>query len=292
VAVRAPHDALGDLVSEALQRHLSIDQVRDVRGLGADVIEVEYGSVGLTAVRARRSAQDVIDIGRVTRAALADHGRGAAALDRTSPVATGAHHLAERQLFVQAGRSRPEVGKLSESHPLSPDMVELEKDGVALAAVGARVRHEIGEQVRLGAQTPAGQGSAGLRAVQIAARAEVLPGTTPASVLTAPEQGGGEHETAPPAAPPVAKVGNRKPAPSELLGARGLETPCGRWRLPGPRACRADSDTEGLRDGAQRCPLCPEPPCGLLFGCLSAHGSMLASTPERSAHNLAAWIVL
>jgi hypothetical protein len=60
-------------------------------------------------------------------------------------VATGAHHLAERQLFVQAGGSLPEVGKLSEAHPLPPDMVELEKDRVALAAVDARVRHEIGE---------------------------------------------------------------------------------------------------------------------------------------------------
>jgi hypothetical protein len=291
VAVRAPHDALSDLVLEELQRHLSTDQIRDVRGLAADVIEVEHNSVRLPAVRAIRSSQYFVDVVGVTRSALADDGRWAATLDRTSSMATGAHHFAERQLFVQAGGPDPEVGKLTKTHPFSPDMVELENDGVGGAAVGARVRHEIREQVGLCAQTPAGERGAGLRAVQIAARLEVLPATPSAPVLTAPEQRCREHQPAAVATPLGAKVGHRKPAADELRGARSLEVPCRRWGLSGPHAYRADTDTQRLRDGAKRGALCPEPPRGLLFGSLRAHESMLAPTSDRSARNLAAWIV-
>lgn len=288
MAVCTPHDALRDLVLNALQRHLSIDQVRDIRGLEADVIEVEHGSIRMTAVRARRSSQEVIDVARVTRSALADDGPWAATLDRTSPMATGAHHFAERQLFVQASRARPEVGKLRETHSFSPDMVELEKDGVALAAVKARVRNEIGEQVGLGALAPTDQRGARLGAVQVAARLEVLPATPSAPVLTASEHRCGEHQPAAAATPPGAKVSHRKPAADELRGARGLKVRRRRRGRPRPHAHRGDTDTEGLRDGAKRGALCPEPPRGLLFGSLRAHESMLPTTSDRPARTLAA----
>lgn len=54
MAVRAPDDALGELLLQKVERTLVHDQLRDVGGLGADMIEIENDGIPAGDGNARR----------------------------------------------------------------------------------------------------------------------------------------------------------------------------------------------------------------------------------------------
>ena len=62
MAVRAPHDALGDLRQDPLERVLASREVHDARRLDADVVEIQQRQLSFTAVDAPGGHHDAVGV--------------------------------------------------------------------------------------------------------------------------------------------------------------------------------------------------------------------------------------
>jgi len=152
MTVRAPHLALVDLPMEAIQARLAIYEVRDRTRLVAYVVEFEHLRIVHPAVDTRRAFEDRAHEGDVP---LATRGHPLAnalwpAVLRSSSMAARADDVASRDLLVETAQSNAGVCELSDRGRLVSQMVELQYDGIHLAAIDAPVGLEVRENVRLG----------------------------------------------------------------------------------------------------------------------------------------------
>lgn len=223
MAVRTPHDALLDLALQALERDLAIDELRDIRALGTHMIEVEQHRICLTAIGASRPSQDLGDVASVALPIRSSAGACSATIGRAAPVAARTHDLAQRDLLVEPRRRGSQMGELGKPHPLLGEVIELEHDRVALAAVGARVVQQVREQMTFRPDPPRNAGCAGLGTVEVPAIAEVLAAAAAAAVLAAPEGAQRQSEPAPAAPSQASERRHRKPATGQGLCAHPLQ---------------------------------------------------------------------
>jgi hypothetical protein len=103
-------------------------------------------------------------------------------------VTADAHHVAQRDLFIEARRLDPILGELADIGVLAADVIELEHNGVRLAAVCAGMTLEVVKDVLFGAQAPALECSARLLAMKITPFNEVLAKAAPATPLSPAER--------------------------------------------------------------------------------------------------------
>ena len=158
MAVRAADLTACDLVAETLQARFPPHELRDRRGLLADVIEVQYADIRLAAVDAAGGGQRFecgSQIARVRlgpRRAVAAVGLQPTPAPATRSAATMAvrtHDLAARDLREEDRLAHAPPYERGYVRTLRSHMIELEHDRVHLPAVEARVRSEIGKYERL-----------------------------------------------------------------------------------------------------------------------------------------------
>ena len=157
MAVRAADLALANLLVDRGKTAAVPRESRDRRALGADVIELEDDRIAFLAVDARISAQDVEQVGdvpcdvriRVWPCRSIRHGAASPpTADRgSSPMTVRADDLAPRDLRIDGLHRRPIREQLRDARRLLADVIELQDDRVALAAVDARGSAKVVEYV-------------------------------------------------------------------------------------------------------------------------------------------------
>lgn len=163
--------------------------------LGSDVVELQDDGIPLSAVDARVLAKDLEDMSEVPRDVRTSvrarrDGRRCRAPPPTpdggpAAMAVCAHDLAPGDLGIDGFRRRRVGDQVGDVRRLLPDMIELQDDRVALAAVGARPSAKVSENVlahRLRARDLCG---VRLATMQISARSEVGGEAGPAPPLQA-----------------------------------------------------------------------------------------------------------
>jgi hypothetical protein len=162
--------------------------------LVAQVIELEDYCVALATVDARASCEHRADVREVTgdrtgriRATrvVGIDASPARSLPRTSAMAVGAHDLAPSDLGVDGLERRTVGDQRADVCGLVSHVVELQHDRVALAAIDARVRAEVLQDVRLERTGAGALRGFGLIAMEVAARAEIGGEARPAVPLVA-----------------------------------------------------------------------------------------------------------
>jgi hypothetical protein len=162
-------------------------EIRDLRGLAPEMVEVQDGGVRLPAIRTTSAIEDRANVVGVAPAARACRSRCTASACGAPAVTADANDLAEFDLRVEPGWGGAVVGELREVPALASHVVELQYDRVGLAAVDARVSQEMRQEMSFCAQPACGPCGAGLRSMKLAAVGEVRPRATTTPVLPAPE---------------------------------------------------------------------------------------------------------
>jgi len=216
MTVRTPHLAFTDLGVDRRDAAAVPRELRDRRALRPDVIELEHDGIALSAIDARLSAQEAEDVSQVSvDARIRARPRRLACRDAppSSPkrgpaaMAVRANHLTARDLGVDdAPRCR--VGEQSrDAGDLGPDVVELQDDGVMLAAFNARRSPKMVQEVLAQRLCSRKLRGARLATMERAARPEVPCEARPAPPL-------------PPGAEPVEAFGRQvmraPPTPAQL----------------------------------------------------------------------------
>ena len=163
VAVRTADLAHGQLGVEPGQRRLRPGHGHDRAPLGTAMVEVEHVRIAKPAVDAAGAGGYGAHMSKVAgpHATLRADVIGGRPRPGAAAMAVRAHDLALGHLRLDHVEPHPVVGQAADLAKLVAQVVELQHDGVALAAVAAAVAHEVCEDVGLVARSATAQGGAG-----------------------------------------------------------------------------------------------------------------------------------
>ena len=153
MATRAANLALRDLGIDRSQATTEPREPGDLRSLCPNVIEVQDDRIALAAIHAAAPPEDRLEVSEVASDRRVDVG-APRRLDRVAPppprasgrasaVAVDADHLAPGDLLIDRNERGAGGDQRGDTRGLLRDVVELQHDRVALAAIDARVSAEV-----------------------------------------------------------------------------------------------------------------------------------------------------
>lgn len=294
MAVRAADLALADL---GVDRGDAASVPRELRhgcALWPDVVELENHRIALPAIGARAPAEHVQYVSHVPRGVRIHVRPSRRARCRIAPppastcgppaVAVRADDLATCDLGVDRRPRRPVGDQLRDAGHLLPDVVELQHDGITLAAVDARRVAKVVEHVLAQGLHPHDLGSVRLLAVQVAPRSEVrgeARSAPPLSTLAKPVEAlRRELVATSPATAQLAGSPHWEPSGSKRLQRLAERRPGRRRRLAHPNADRGLSHPELSGDARERPAVAPQPHCLPPRLILPSHEHMFAARAD------------
>jgi hypothetical protein len=183
VAVRAPDLALRDLGVEGGQTQAAPCEPRDVPALDTDMIELEDQWIGLTAVGAAATREDrpeVVEVAgdvggriRTLQQLVGIRATPPAAASGAPAMAVRADNFAPSDLRVDGRDGGCCADQRRDRGDLLADVVELQHDGISLAAIHAGVIAEEPQDVRSEVALPGLLGRSRLIAMELTARPEI-----------------------------------------------------------------------------------------------------------------------